>query len=299
MSDPETLLAGPDRCVTASDLVRQFGMWQERALQQPLFVLRRGRPSLVLTSLDLMRRLCDPHDRSASEPLANLLLDAMREVVFITDEANRIVQVNRAGRIAFPLATPGTPLSASLPEPTARLLGELADRARRVGAADQAEVSIAGRQITFAIVPMGDGALYVGTDISADVEAGRCAARLTAFDEAIDLFDAIAWARITPRGYIEATSATLTRMTGIEGSALCAARFVTLVEPGARGSVAEAIEAVIADGLPRRLDVALTPLSAPAFSAQIALSAERSSRSVTGVVALVHASGREHPTRPR
>ncbi|WP_169542551.1 hypothetical protein [Sphingomonas baiyangensis] len=34
----------PDACVTASDLVRRFGTWQERALARPVFVMRRGRP---------------------------------------------------------------------------------------------------------------------------------------------------------------------------------------------------------------------------------------------------------------
>src|SRR5687768_6748855 len=101
MSDLDDMPPGGEACVTASELVRQFGLWQERALQQPVFVLRRGRPSLVLTSLDLMRRLCAPHEAASDTTLATLLMDAMRDSVVVVDAAGRIDDLNRAARVAF------------------------------------------------------------------------------------------------------------------------------------------------------------------------------------------------------
>lgn len=52
-----------DHLVTSSDLVRRFGLWQERALRGPLYILHRGRPRFVMTSVETMDALCAPHAR--------------------------------------------------------------------------------------------------------------------------------------------------------------------------------------------------------------------------------------------
>ncbi|WP_315760005.1 hypothetical protein [Sphingomonas sp. Y38-1Y] len=258
MSEVDRLAVGPEACVTASELVRQFGLWQERALQQPVFVLRRGRPSLVLTSLDLMRRLCAPHEAAADTSLAALLLDAMRELVLVVDAGGRIEQLNRAARIAFGanLAGVGHPLSRPFNEAVARYLLDLAERTRRTGAPEQAEIAVRERRYRVVIVPYVDGALIVADDVSADDEGEALATRLAAFEEAIDRLGDVAWARLNLRGYVEAASASLARITGIERTMLQAVRFVTLLGTAARPIAGEAIEGVIADGAPRTLAAA-------------------------------------------
>ena len=51
----------PEQIVTSSDLVRHFGLWQERAARAPLYILHRGRPRFVLTSIETMDALCATH----------------------------------------------------------------------------------------------------------------------------------------------------------------------------------------------------------------------------------------------
>lgn len=51
-----------DDMTTASDLVRRFGMWSERATREPVYVLHRGRPRLVLASVELIEMLCRPRE---------------------------------------------------------------------------------------------------------------------------------------------------------------------------------------------------------------------------------------------
>jgi hypothetical protein len=53
-------LAGDAQTVTASALVRQFGLWQERAARAPVYILHRGRARLALTSIELMEAMCAP-----------------------------------------------------------------------------------------------------------------------------------------------------------------------------------------------------------------------------------------------
>lgn len=54
----------PDRddTTTASDLVRRFGLWSDRATREPVYVLHRGRPRLVLASVELIELLCRPRE---------------------------------------------------------------------------------------------------------------------------------------------------------------------------------------------------------------------------------------------
>lgn len=294
MSDVDPLLASTDNCVTASELVRQFGLWQERALQQPVFILRRGRPSLVLTSLDLMRRLCATQSRAEAPPVFDLLLDAMREVVFVTDTAGRLAVTNRACRIALPGSGAGVSLNALLPEAEARLLAEMGDRAHRMSTAEEIELPLGGRQLRIAIVPAGPSTLYVAADMGAAADAERGAAQLSALDEAIDLFDDLAWVRINLRGYIEASSPSLTRMTAIDSAILGAARFVTLIDLGARSAAAEAIEAVIADGVPRRLDARLHGAKGTVIPVSLAFSAERRAGRTRHVTVIVRTAPTFH-----
>ena len=293
MSDLDDMPPGGEACVTASELVRQFGLWQERALQQPVFVLRRGRPSLVLTSLDLMRRLCAPHQATTDTPLATLLMDAMRESVVVVDGTGRIDDLNRAARVAFGGGGvgKGQPLTRLLGDAVARFLLDLADRARRVGMPEQAEVSLRERRYSIVIVPFAEGALIVAADVSIDEEGEAVAHRLSAVEAAIDGLPDIAWVRLNLRGYIAAVGASLARMTGIERSTMMAVRFVTLLDAQDRPSVAQTIDEVIGDGMPRRATARLQRRDGTAVAADLSFAAERGRsgvEQVTLALAAIH-----------
>ena len=89
--------------VTASDLVRQFGLWQERATRAPVYVMFRGRPRLVLTSIEVMEALVAPHvpEHDLSGPDAAALLDLIRDMVVIADAELRVSAASRTARAYF------------------------------------------------------------------------------------------------------------------------------------------------------------------------------------------------------
>jgi hypothetical protein len=89
--------------VTASDLVRQFGVWQERAARAPVYVLFRGRPRLVLTSIEVMEALLAPHlpDREPQGTDPSALLDLIRDMVVIADADLRVAAASRTARAYF------------------------------------------------------------------------------------------------------------------------------------------------------------------------------------------------------
>jgi len=89
--------------VTASDLVRHFGLWQERAARAPVYVMFRGRPRLVLTSIEVMEALVAPHvlDRDIQTPDAVALLDLIRDMVVVADADLCIAATSRTARHYF------------------------------------------------------------------------------------------------------------------------------------------------------------------------------------------------------
>lgn len=111
--------------VTASDLVRHFGLWQERAARTPVYVMFRGRPRLVLTSIEVMETLVAPHvpDRAVQAPDATALLDLVRDMIVIAGADLRITATSRTARAYFGEAVaPGLSLDTLVPIPSREAL---------------------------------------------------------------------------------------------------------------------------------------------------------------------------------
>lgn len=94
--------ASPAEIVTASQFVRRFGHWQQRAQRSPVYILFRGRPRLVLTSIEVMEALLAPHLASRQRGLdPAALLDLIRDIVVVTDAALRVIAASRTARAYF------------------------------------------------------------------------------------------------------------------------------------------------------------------------------------------------------
>ncbi|WP_380931699.1 PAS domain-containing protein [Sphingomonas qilianensis] len=106
--------------VTASALVRHFGLWQRRATTAPVYVLYRGRPRLVLTSIEVMETLLAPRlpGGNCQAPEIAPLLELIRDMVVIGDHDLRITAASRTARNYFGQAVAiGLPLDTVAPAP--------------------------------------------------------------------------------------------------------------------------------------------------------------------------------------
>lgn len=166
-----------DHVVTASDFVRHFGLWQERATRTPLYILQRGRPRFVLISIETMNALCAPQASQASTDIARnaaldaaVLLDNVRDLILIADCERAIVACSRTARAHFGrIATPGTPIEAITPPPSRPLLVETVRRVAASGIGEQMQaVSAAreGRTLALNIQPVGEGIGVFAEDIT-------------------------------------------------------------------------------------------------------------------------------------
>lgn len=281
-----------DQLVTSSDLVRHFGVWQDRAAREPVYVLHRGRPRFVLTSIELMEALCLPQgSHAADHPLLAAILDGTGEIVIVADAAGRIVATSRAARAHFgTLAASGEAITALTGEATRPILAEALARVAASGIGDRIELPSATRplrHLALALSAFADGIVLFGADETTESELRDSHAAARAMADAIAAHPGAAIARINLRGHVEQPGADLAALVALPIEALAAVRFVTLIDIAGRVAVAEAIEDVIANGRPRGLDATLLVNRAAAQPVRIGLAARYHGTAIAGLSALL------------
>jgi len=289
----------PDQLVTSSDLVRHFGLWQERATRAPLYILHRGRPRFVLTSIETMDALCAAHVTEPTAPAsaqidATALLDGMRDMVLVSDGEGSIVASSRTARAHFGAAVaPGAAVDSVAPSSTRAFLTDAIRRVLESGAGDRLDIPSAsrdGRMLTLAIEPTGAGVVLFAQDGTPEREAAQALAAARALDAALLATTGVASVTINPRGYAVDPSATLSAMTGLTRDALAMIRFVALAEIGARVALGAAIEQAMAGDTPAPLYVSLLVNRADPVSVRIGLAPLRIGATIDGVAAVLVAT---------
>lgn len=256
---PGAALAGRE-AVTASTLVRQFGIWQERAAKEPVYILHRGRPRLVLTSIDIMGALLGDHGGGGEAERLASVLDAVREMVVLVDPQLAVIAASRSARRYFGLSG-GDLRLVDLAAPAAvDLLVETARRVLASGIAETIELAAArfgDRRLTFEIMPAAGELLMMARDATLADELHELRARMRAQLSAIEAMPDIAVASVNTRGYVVGPADSLAALAGVAPEALSRVRFVTLLDLGSRVATAEAIEAVAAGDGARTLEAML------------------------------------------
>ncbi len=102
--------------VTTSDFVRQFGIWQEQARDEPVYIAHRGRPKCVLLFVEIMEALCDRGELTdvGADGQVAALIDSYDEAVILFDDEAIITHTNRAARARFAFAIEGQPIDGLL-----------------------------------------------------------------------------------------------------------------------------------------------------------------------------------------
>ena len=281
--------AGDAQTVTASALVRQFGLWQERAARAPVYILHRGRARLALTSVELMEAMCAPSRAPGDSGAA--LLEAIGDIALIVDEKLAIAQISAAARRYFDAnEAVGLALARLAPGPVTDFLVETTERVIARGIAESVEIASSrrpGRRLSIAVQPWGPGAALFARDVTVEEELKDAIDHGRALDSALAAVEDAAAAQINLRGYLDAPTPSLAALTGIASEALASVRFVTLFEVGSRVAVAEAIEAVIADGAPRSVSAMMPVNRAGSRPIRIGLSLMRRGVAPDGVAAIL------------
>ena len=164
--------------VTASDLVRHFGLWQDRAARTPVYVMFRGRPRLVLLSIEVMEALVAPHvpTREIQGPDSTALLDLIRDMVVIADADLRITATSRTARAYFGEGVAaGISLDTLVPIPARDILLKTLRHVMAAGVTQIVDLPSprrAGGLLTLTIEPHRRGVALRIEDVTAPVHSG-------------------------------------------------------------------------------------------------------------------------------
>lgn len=243
---------GPDQQVTASDLVRHFGLWQDRAARAPVYIHHRGRLRLVLLSLELMDSLCAPHSTSVTALGGSIapVIDAVEDTIVLFGTDARVTHVNAAARVRLGDNAQPTRRARHLSQASGLFLEDSVTRVLDSGTAETLDLvpdRFPHRRLHARVDPISDGCILIARDATAQEEARARTADLRALERAIEVSNVAARARVNPRGYLVEPDAALARMTGTTAEQLAAARFLTLIAVGDRARVGDMIEYVSAN----------------------------------------------------
>ncbi|WP_010185784.1 hypothetical protein [Sphingomonas sp. PAMC 26605] len=266
-----------DQFVTASDLVRHFGVWQERAARAPLYILHRGRPRFVLTTIETMDALCAAHP--AAPPAAAVIdatpvLDAIGDLVLLADAEGGILASSRTARAYFgALARPGAPVVAIAPSTVRARLTAVIRHVIDRGIGERLEIASAARTariLLLTIEPAGRGVAVIAQDAAREPDA--CADR-TVGAASIAALRAAGGARITldPNGRIDQPNATLAAMIDIDPLALRQRPLTALATDQARAALDAALTGVLRDRSAAGLDSDLVTASGTLLPVRIGL----------------------------
>lgn len=293
MSTPRLASPNADNVVTASDLVRHFGIWQDRATRSPVYILHRGRPRHVLTSVDTMQRLCTAHDDStvATVPAQDLVLDLIDDKLVLVDRELRIASASHAARRYFgDAASAGAGIDRLCSSRGAPFLQAVVERVSTTGLQEALDLTgpYPGRQLNYQVSPFpGDGAALLIRDSSLPEDLANARAWGLAKRQAAIATRLALPVRINLRGYIENPDEALARFLGADVRLLDTVRFVTLVELASRVAVGQLIEAVISSGEPSAIDTRLLHDGAATRAVRIGLAPVRAGSAIEGVAAII------------
>lgn len=237
--------------VPSAEIARNFGLWQDKALTEPVIVTRHGRARVVLVSADHYEAMGRP--RPSAPTLENGLLDALSSAMVAVDDQGRITFANRSFLLLVDI-------------PPADLVGELWSKVapagfglvtehlhRTIKTGEEAEfetdpASFPGRIYGVRTVARPRGAAIILTSLTQQRELQGAAEDAEALCGALAGQPDIATGAINLRGYFNRADQAMSRLTGLPMVDLRAARLPDIVRPADRRPLLDRAEAVLRGG---------------------------------------------------
>ncbi|MFT4254621.1 MAG: PAS domain-containing protein [Caulobacter sp.] len=258
--------------VTAGEISRNFGQWQDVALSGPVIVTHHGRPRVVMISAEHyaaagLTEGPGGHDNDSAlqtaETARSAILGHMNEAFIALDPDLRITAVNAVFE-DLKRASAAQLLGAAWNEvfhaPSQALIGEQFRRVLRTGETLEFESESTvqpGRCFGVRVFPYPGGvaALFVNRTEERDLR-GRLD-RAAALEAALAVLPGVATARLNIRGVLAGMDADFLRLTGFSEAELRDCRLSDIVRPAERRGLTMAVEHALQGDAPARLSVTL------------------------------------------
>lgn len=248
--------------VSAAEITRNFGYWQQKALTEPLVITYHGRARVMLVSAEEFDRRpsftpSSPVSSGLEELLANM------QEIFVHYDANlRCVRTNAAlERFAGVLERDvlgKTPTEISGVPQT--ILEEIMRRVLRTGEAEALEMEslrFPGRHLSARIIPYLGGVALIAINVTEQEKLRHDALAWTATRRALGQDAAVGWLRLDGRGRVAEASIGFTSLTGLPAEGVTSFRVFDLVVPADRRRLQTAFEDVMQKHSDAHVDIRL------------------------------------------
>lgn len=290
--------------VTAGEISRNFGQWQDVALSGPVIVTHHGRPRVVMISAEhyaaagLAEGPAGFDNDSAlqtAETARSAILGHLNEAFVALDPDLRITAVNAVfedlkGASAAQLV--GLAWTEVFSAPVQALIGEQFRRVLRTGETLEFESEStvqSGRCFGVRVFPYPGGvaALFVNRTEERDLRARLD--RAAALETALSVLPEVATARLNIRGVLASMDADFLRLTGFSEAELRDCRLSDIVRPAERRALTQAVEHALQGDAPARLPVTLLVKDGAERTVELALATVRRDGVPEGVLAVLSA----------
>ena len=285
--------------VTAGEISRNFGQWQDRALSGPVIVTHHGRPRVVLISADHYSTWRDEpvgapdQEQTSFEISRSAILDHMAEAFVALDAQLNVVAVNHvlealAGLSATQIV--GRSWEPLFPVAARSMVGEQVRRTLRTGEALDFEIQGDGpgqRRYAIRAFPHPEGVALLIRNRTAEREMQHQLREAAALSAALALSSEVSTLRLNARGIIETVDARFTDMVGFSAEELRACALPDLVRPRDRAELRSALNAVLQGGAPIRLTTSLVLRDGGEAPVELALASVMQDLAPDGLVAVI------------
>jgi prevent-host-death family protein len=253
--------------VTAGEISRNFGQWQDRALHAPVIVTNHGRPRVVVISADLYTTLSEGETDRDAGPDGDIgrsaILFNSTEGFLALDHDLRVVETNGAFEALLGLNAErlkGQSWDQVFPGAAQSIIGEQFKRVLRAGDMVEFEASATpngARRCTMRAFPYPGGLAVIIVNRTEERDLKRRLDETLAFQKALSSLHGVATARLNVRGVIVEVDNHFAGLTGFKSSELLDVRLTDVARPSERRALGDAIEQVLQGAAPRVLPATL------------------------------------------
>ncbi len=239
--------------VTAAEITRNFGMWQDRATLTPVIVTHHGRARCVLLSAGRYEQLASGGlDAPARQD--NLLMQVLAERIdlafVVIDTHFCICEANTAAAILLGNQREVL-IGRTLPEVWLDIRDSIAEaqikRSMLTGEATQARLRLPGKAAIINAFPWPDGLGLLIRVINGGEDMERSIAEAGAIQRLVTLDRSLSTAKLSMRGTLTEPDPAFCAMTKISPERLSGARLLDLIPRDHRPAASALIEKVLTE----------------------------------------------------
>lgn len=261
--------------VSAADLVRNFGFWQEKAISGPVFITHHRRDRLVLLSIDQYNSIgadADaaqggsetgrPQARGPADDIAtelSAIIENMNDAYLLLDPDETILRVNSRLEALWMVSRDqliGRKIETFLPAHRSNLILQKIRRVLLTKEPDNIEYrsqSTPNVHLATRLWPHPRGVLLMTTNITELTLLRQQSAEAESLTGAIDRHPQVAHVQIDAKGRFLYSDETIQVWTGFDSGTLANTRISDICAPDDRRRIMDAVEDVIGAHVPSAL----------------------------------------------